>query len=77
MTTLSPQTLVMAVQGIDAEIRRIQDVACGDTGDLEPDEQELLLAFSQAATELKVAYVALLQSTPGLPPYEQLVASGS
>ncbi len=73
MTTLSAQTLVMAVQGVDAEIRRIKDSVDGDIAELEPDEQELLLAFSQAATELKAAYLDLRLSEPGIPPYEQLV----
>jgi hypothetical protein len=73
MTTLSAQTLVMAVQGVDAEIRRIKDSVDGNITDLEPDEQELLLAFSQAATELKAAYLELRLSAPGIPPYDQLV----
>ena len=73
MTTLSTQTLVMAVQGVNAEICRIKDSVGGDIAELEPDEQELLLAFSQAATELKAAYLDLRLSAPGMPPYEQLV----
>ncbi len=73
MTTLTAQTLVMAVQAVDAEIRRITESAGGDIAELEPDEQELLLAFSQAATELKVVYLELTLSAPGIPPYDQLV----
>lgn len=72
--TLSPQTLAMAVQGVDAEIRRIREAAGGDVDELEPDAQELLLAFSQAATELKTAYTRVQQAMPDLPPYEELVA---
>lgn len=75
MTTLSPQTLVMAVQGVDAEIRRIKDTVDGDITELEPDEQELLFAFSQAAMELKTAYLDMRLSTPGMPPYEHLVGA--
>jgi hypothetical protein len=75
MTTLSAQTLVMAVQGVDAEIRRIKDSVDGNIVELDPDEQELLFAFSQAAAELKAMYLDMPQSTPGIPPYEQLVSS--
>ncbi len=74
MTTLSAQTLVMAVQGVEAEICRIKDSVGGDIAEREPDEQELLFAFSQAATELKAAYLDMRSSVPGMPPYEQLVS---
>jgi hypothetical protein len=73
MTTLSPQTLVMAVQAVDAEIRRIKGTVDGNLAELEPDDQELLLAFSQAATELKSVYLDARLSNPGIPPYEQLL----
>jgi len=36
MTMLSAQTLVLAVQGVDAEIRRIKDSVGGDITELEP-----------------------------------------
>ena len=75
MAELSARTLVMAVQGVEAEIRRIKGRADGDVSRLEPDDQELLLAYSQAATELKTHYLARRQIDPGLPPYEQLVAA--
>ncbi|HEV2677283.1 MAG TPA: hypothetical protein VGV37_22335 [Aliidongia sp.] len=75
MAELSARTLVMAVQGVDAEICRIKDQVDGDVTDLEPDDQEMLLAYSQAATELKAAYLARRDAEPGLLPYEQLVAA--
>lgn len=74
MAELSPQTLMMAVQGIDAEIHRIIDTANGEIGDLEPDEQELLMAYSKAAAELKNAYAEAHDSVPNLPPYDALIA---
>ena len=40
-----------------------------DAAELEPDDQDLLLAFSQAAAELKAAYLQLRLSAPGIPPY--------
>ena len=69
MTPLSAQTLAMAIQAIDAEIRRVKDAVDGDIAELEPDDQEFLLAYSQAAAELKAAYLQLRLSAPGIPPY--------
>jgi len=73
MASLSPNTLTMAVQGVNAEIRRLKDSVNGDITELDPDDQELLLAFSQAAMELKAVYLETARTTPGMPPYEQLV----
>lgn len=74
MPELSAQTLVMAVQAVDAEMDRIQDTAGGDITELEPDAQELLLAYSLAAMELKASYLHARASEPGLPAYERLVS---
>ena len=76
MADLSTQTLVMAVQAVDAEIRRLKETAGGEITELAPDDQELLLAFSQAAMELKKAYLDAREFAPNMPPYEQLVGSG-
>jgi heptaprenylglyceryl phosphate synthase len=73
MANLSANTLTMAVQGVNAEICRIKDSVGGEITELEPDDQELLLAFSQAAMELKAVYIEMSSTTPGMPPYEQLV----
>jgi hypothetical protein len=73
MANLSANTLTMAVQGVNAEICRLKESVGGDITELEPDDQELLLAFSQAAMELKAAYLEMSSSTPGMPPYEYLI----
>lgn len=73
MADLSAQTLVTMVQAVAAEIRRIKETAGGEIAELAPDDQELLLAFSQAAMELKAAYLDAREFAPGMPPYEQLV----
>lgn len=75
MIAISAQTLVMAIQGVDAEVRRIKNSADGDISELDPDDQELLMAFSQAAMELKAAYLAERKSIPDLPNYERLTNS--
>jgi hypothetical protein len=72
MQQISDNTLVMAIQGVAAEIRRIKSTVDGDVTELEADDQEVLMAFSQAAMELKAAYLAEREATPDLPPYEQL-----
>lgn|GEM_PF-2218159 len=76
MASLSANTLTMAVQGVNAEIRRLEDSVNGGLTELDPDDQELLLAFSRAAMELKAVYLEMSRTTPGMPPYEQLVEVG-
>ena len=76
MIEVSIQTLMMALQAVDAEISRIKDTVGGDLGELDPDLQEVLLAYSKAAMELKARYLEARKSAPRLPPYEQLVPEG-
>ena len=71
MAEVSGRTLMMAVQAVDAAISRIKE--SGDPSDLEPDLEELLFSYSRAEMELKAAYLEARKSSPGLPPYEQLV----
>jgi hypothetical protein len=61
---------------VDAEIRRITDPVGGDVTELDPDMQELLLSYSKAATELKSYYQQVRKTSPGLPPYEEVVTDG-
>jgi hypothetical protein len=71
MAEVSGRTLMMAVQAVDATISSIKE--SGDAGELEPDLEELLVSYSRAEMELKAAYLEARKSSPGLPPYEQLV----
>lgn len=73
MTEVSAKTLVMAIQGVDAEIQRIKASVDGHLSELEADDQELLFAFSQAATELKQVYAEEREASPDLPNYDDLV----
>ncbi len=70
MDGLSLKTLMTAVQGVNAEIFRIKDTVDGDLTELEPDDQDMLLAYSQAATELKAAYLERRRADISLPRYE-------
>ena len=74
MTSLSAQTLMIAIQGVDAEMNRLT-AECGSVADMEPDDQELYLAFSQAAEELKRSYLEAARNFPSLPRYEDLIAA--
>ncbi len=76
MADLSAQSLVMAVQAVDAESRRIKDSVGGEITELAPDDQELLQAFSRAAMELKAAYLDAREFATNMPPYDQLVGGG-
>jgi hypothetical protein len=75
MFEVSAQTLMMAVQAVDAEISRIKESVAGDLGELDPDTQEFLLSYGKAAMELKARYLDACKSISNLPPYEKLVAS--
>jgi hypothetical protein len=76
MVEVSVQTLMMAVQAVDAAMSHIEESVGGNHGELEPDLQELMLSYSKAAMELKARYLEALKSLPSLPPYEQLVSGG-
>ena len=76
MAHLTPHTLTAAVQAVDSEIRRITETVGGDVKELEPDMQELLLSYRKAATELKSYYEEIRRTSPGLPPYEEVIAAG-
>jgi hypothetical protein len=73
MSGISSGTLMMAIQGVHAEIVRILAGVQGNLEDLGPDDQELLMAFDKAESELKALYLVAVQEQPGLPAYEQLV----
>jgi len=73
MSEISGNTLMMAIQAVDAEMRGIEDELEGADADISADLEELLLSWSKAADELKTAYEAALLSQVNLPPYEDLV----
>jgi hypothetical protein len=74
MAEASGRSLMMALVALDAEISRIKESVSGDLGELEPNVQELLLAYSKAEMELMAAYAEARKSAPGLPPYEKFVS---
>jgi hypothetical protein len=77
MPEVSARTLVMAVQAVDAELRRLEEELERAGEDADPDLQLLTLSYSLAADDLKEAYLQALKSASNLPPYERLVARDS
>lgn len=77
MPEVSGRTLVMAIQAVDAELRRLEEELERAGEDADPDLQELALSYSLAAEDLKQAYLQALNSASNLPPYEQLVGRDS
>ena len=73
MSNISSGTLMMAIQAVHAEIVRILSDVDGNLEELEPDDQELLMAFAKAEGELKGLYQSAAKEEPGLPAYESLV----
>jgi hypothetical protein len=70
---LKPQTLVVAIQCVAAEIAGMDRRLNG--GDLENavELEQLLVSFDLAADDLKAAYQVAQEQYRGLPPYEDLV----
>jgi hypothetical protein len=71
MPKVTEHALVMAVQAVQAQMKSFTDEM--PIAELEPDDQELYLAYSRAAAELKSSYIEARQAAPQLPPYEELV----
>jgi hypothetical protein len=72
MTQLSGMTLVMAVQAVAAEIRRLR-AETSDEDAADPRDQLLLEDYLKTARELETAYAAAARLEPDLPPYDELV----
>lgn len=70
MPEVSGRTLVVAIQGVDAEIRRLR--ALLDDA-VVPGDEVRLVDFENAAEELEEAYAEARRTITNLPPYAQLV----
>ena len=73
--TLRPQTLVVAIQCLATQTRKIEKEIEHDESSLAADLEELLVGYDQAAQDLKAAYAELVQQYDGLPNYESLVVA--
>ena len=78
MPNIDGKTLILCVQAIAAEIRDLMKIARDSPpGPEQADVDELLLAYSLAASDLKEAYLKELTEARAkgahLPEYEELV----
>lgn len=73
MPEISGRTLVIAVQAVDTEIRRLRSLP---DDEVVADDEELLVQYETAAEELEEAYAEAARSITNLPPYSRLVHRG-
>jgi hypothetical protein len=71
MAELSSQTLTIAIQALDREIRRMRPWVESDESS--PEDAMILEDWERAAEELEQAYDAAAQVALNLPPYDTLV----
>lgn len=73
MANISAQTLVVAIQAVEAERRNLESARETAEGSEAADLDELLFGIDRAASELKEAYTISRLEYDNLPPYSQLV----
>jgi len=71
MLQIDNRTLVMAIQAVAAEIRSLRKHVQGE--DADPELEQLLEDYIQAADRLEEAYDEAATTAFDLPPYDELV----
>jgi hypothetical protein len=76
MADIDGQTLLMAVQAVQAQIHSLeaQIDQAGEDDDVS-DQEDLLMGYMRAADTLRVAYEAEELTSSNLPPYDRLVST--
>jgi hypothetical protein len=72
MPEVSPNTLLMAVQAVDAAIQALE-MRLREADDDVLADTEMLMAYARAADDLRDAYEVARLTATNLPPYHQLV----
>ncbi len=74
MANIDGQTLLMAVQAVQAQIRALETKIdqAGEDDDVS-DQEDLLMGYLRAADTMRVAYEAEELVSSNLPPYDRLV----
>jgi hypothetical protein len=70
MPELSGRSLMMVIQAVNAEIRRLRNLPEEQTV---PEDEVRLVDFENLAEELEELYTVARATESGLPPYEKLV----
>lgn len=71
MPQISANTLVVAIQAVDAQVRQLRKAVERD--DAEVEEMQLLEQWEDAARDLERAYDVEAKDVLNLPPYDELV----
>lgn len=71
MAEISNQTLMIAIQAVDAEIRTLRESLA--EGEAIAEEYDMLEDLQEAADDLARAYSIAVQTALNLPPYDELV----
>jgi hypothetical protein len=71
---LKPQTLMVAIQCVAAQVRLLDDRLQRDESSNAEELEQLLVSFDVAAADLRAAYEQALQRYEGLPSYESWMA---
>ena len=72
---LQPQTVMVAIQSIEAEIRLLDQKLQNDEADNPAELEQVLVSYDLAAADLKACYEEMLEQDSELPSYEELIDS--
>lgn len=76
MANVDGQTLLMAVQAVQAQISLLEmQIDHASEDDDISDLEDLLMGYSKAADALRLAYEAEELSSSNLPPYDMLISA--
>ncbi len=73
MPVISTDTLIVAIQAVDAQVRQLRKAVERD--DAEVEEMQLLENWEDAARDLEEAYDVEAKDVLNLPPYDELLGS--
>lgn len=71
MPVISTDTLIIAIQAVDAQVRQLRKAVERD--DAEVEEMQLLEGWEDAARDLEEAYDVEAKDVLNLPPYDELL----
>ena len=73
MAEVNGLTPMMAVQAVNAELRRCEDLVSSDRLEDAGEVQSLISSFERTADELRRAYDSEWRVGCNLPPYDELI----
>ncbi|MCF6252508.1 MAG: hypothetical protein L3J75_14770 [Methylococcaceae bacterium] len=70
---LQPQTIMVAIQSVEAEIRLLDKQLESDDVENAAELEQVLVSYDLAAADLKAFYEAMLDQYSELPSYDTLI----